>query len=214
MSGKCRVRSVIPSSASGIDPSRRAAPRTPRRRPSSGLAGVGLRGGRHRRVVAAQKGIDPNLQCHGRGQSWGRLARTPVPPRPWYSIAARLAGSTVNAKRRLAACIRGRRTPGCPAAARAGGFNEAVICVGVPSNIRPQPALNSVSPQNSAPCPQRAMWLKVCPGTCKISKQSPKSGNSQRSPSCRVSVRCAIRGSSGPITGTGQRRSSSGTPPM
>ena len=33
--------------------------------------------------------------------------------------------------------------------------SEACICAGVPSNRRPQPAPNSVSPQNTAPVPQR-----------------------------------------------------------
>ena len=32
------------------------------------------------------------------------------------------------------------------------------------------------------------MWLTVCPGTCKISNPSPKSGNSQRSPIAKVRV--------------------------
>jgi hypothetical protein len=49
-------------------------------------------------------------------------------------------------------CIRGRSTQeSAPATRRA--WPGACICAGVPSNRRPHPAPNSVSPQNSAPSP-------------------------------------------------------------
>ena len=51
------------------------------------------------------------------------------------------------------------------AGSAANRINVVCICAGVPSNSRPQPRLNKVSPQNSRPSPTYATWLRVCPGT-------------------------------------------------
>ena len=154
----------------------------------------GLRGAAHAGFVATQKRIDLDFEAQGRGQAGvagganavhallvveggaiGRLDR---------QGKAKVGGRVFMAAKYLRL---GRQVPK--------RFNDAFICSGLPSNIRPQPALNSVSPQKSAPWPQNAMWLTVCPGTCKISNPSPNSGNSQRSPSrtVRVAWRCAHR---------------------
>ena len=57
---------------------------------------------------------------------------------------------------RWTGCIHGRNRPACRRAGRAGGRASVQNCCGVPSNIRPQPSANKVSPQNSALCSRKA----------------------------------------------------------
>ena len=46
--------------------------------------------------------------------------------------------------------------------------SDATICAGVPSNNRPQPAANSVSPQKTMSWPTSAIWPAVCPGISSV----------------------------------------------
>ena len=183
----------------GTDPSRRAARRTPRPVRAAAVPACASAAARTAGASQRKNGLTADFQRHaaraGVGASAARRPRDPVAilerGRDWR---APRSGRSAD----WPPCTRGRNTCGVSGGSARSRFKEAFICTGVPSNIRPQPALNSVSPQNSAPCPQNAMWLKVCPGTCKISKPSPKSGNSQRSPSRTVRVGYGIRASSGP----------------
>ena len=66
---------------------------------------------------------------------------------------SRFDGSTASAKRRfdsVYSCVQYTRVSGGSAASL---DSERCICAGVPSNRRPQPAENSVSPQNSVAGP-------------------------------------------------------------
>ncbi len=114
-----------------------------------------------------------------------------------------LAGSTAAAKRRLDSvysCVQHTRVSSRRAASAA---SEAAICAGVPSKRRPQPAENSVSPQNSsgapaAPCCTKAMWPAVWPGTSITAKRRPSS--STVSPPASGTKGSGMRSRAGPKT--------------
>ncbi len=153
------------SSASGTDPSRRAARRKPRQARRSGLPACASAAARTAGLSQRKNGLTriSRRTCAraGSGLSAARSRAT------LSLIVERRADWPAPPSRRSAGwrrCIRDRNTSAFPAASSRSRFNEAFICLGVPSNIRPQPALNSVSPQNSAPWPQNAMWLKRMSG--------------------------------------------------
>ena len=64
-----------------------------------------------------------------------------------------LSGSTASAKRRLASVYSWPQYTRVASGSAAKRDSEACICSAVPSNSRPQPAENRVSPQNSMPPP-------------------------------------------------------------
>ena len=80
---------------------------------------------------------------------------------------ASLSGSTDSAKRPLD-CVYSWAQNTRVSGGRVLNFaREVTICWGVPSNSRPQPMANRVSPQNRAsdPSNQKAIWPRVWPGT-------------------------------------------------
>ena len=91
-------------------------------------------------------------------------------------------------------CTRGRSTRGCRRAAPPGATASACICAGVPSNRRPQPPENSVSPQNSSGAPSRSGGSRRCGRRCGPARRSPRSAGRARStvsPSCERLERAA-----------------------
>ena len=87
---------------------------------------------------------------------------------------AAFPGSTWAAKRRLEAVYSWPQyTSVSSGRADSVTFSDSYICAGVPSNRRPQPAANSVSPVNTAPSPAYATAPSVCPGMCSTRNDSP-----------------------------------------
>ena len=148
-----------------------------------GELAVGMRRGRgpDRRLSRAQKRIGRALVADRRRQRrlapralslWPRSRVRAVrhcPVRP----PARSEGSQ--------ACIRVRSRRAYCAGSAASLSSESTISVGVPSNSRPQPTANSVSPQKtSGAAPDRptyAIWPAVWPGISSTDSASPMPGN-------------------------------------
>ena len=99
-------------------------------------------------------------------------------------------GSTVCANAQLATVYSWPQQTSVSPGNAARRSSDASICSGVPSKMRPQPTLKSVSPQNTMPCPWYAMCVRVWPGTPITSKRSAGCASSTRSPSA---TRCAAR---------------------
>ena len=153
--------------------------RAPGRLPEHILAPPDL--GEHRDGVAARH-ADGTLRRPARrraGTGWPALlvAEQRGHGRPGPRRAARRpAASGRRARRcrarrsprsgRWTACTRARSRPASSSGRARSLASEAHICSGVPSNSRPQPSANSVSPQNSAAARsnQKAMWPRVWPG--------------------------------------------------
>ena len=84
---------------------------------------------------------------------WLRWVRASA-VRCWRSA---LPGSTVSANAALASVYSWPQHTWVVSGSAPNRDSEACICAGVPSNMRPQPRLNSVSPQNTSPWPWKAM---------------------------------------------------------
>ena len=112
----------------------------------------------------------------GRGR--GAAARVPGGPRVRRCRARRRARSAD-----WTACTRAHSRPACCPAVPPACASECAICAGVPSNSRPQPPPNSVSPTNAtgapATTPAYAMCPAVCPGTSMTSSASSSAGHAR-----------------------------------
>jgi len=69
------------------------------------------------------------------------------------AASASLAGSMPRANAQFALVYSWPQHTRVSPGSAASRSSEASICAGVPSNRRPQPTLNNVSPQNSTPAP-------------------------------------------------------------
>jgi len=202
--------------ATGTRSSTPATRRTsPRRR--AGLSSLPRRSGPHGRHAGPQEWIGGPLERDRRRQrgfaalaafarSCAILAITSDwPVRP----PMRSEGSP--------ACTRGRNRPWWRRASARSAPSDAHICAGVPSNRRPHPAANSVSPQNTQGCPptspNSATWPAVWPGMSRVRNVTRQAGHRERVAFDQRMRAPGDRLAAGPYTGTRSRASSAGIPP-
>ena len=110
------------------------------------------------------------------------------------------------------ACTRGRSTRASRRGSAASADSDVHICCGVPSNRRPHPAANSVSPQNTrrhrrSRRRSSAMWPAVWPGMSSTRSVTGIPGTSTVVAFARARcVRPGIVSRAGPKTGTREAR--------
>ncbi len=91
-------------------------------------------------------------------------------------ISCSFSGSTARAKRQLESVYSCAQYTLVSSGRPASLSSDSCISPGLPSNRRPQPTLNRVSPQNRQPCPKNAIWLLVWPGISSTLNSSSSAG--------------------------------------